>query len=125
MKFKHPEDEQAAKRAHPSLRAVFVLFEDWSRANHLPEPEIADLKDKGLRQKFSWHKPDHLCAADFRVHQYTPAELDVVEREFFERYFRHPMWELLTTKQPHGTGPHIHLARRDISFKPQEEAGHG
>lgn len=78
--------------------------------------EIERMTEDELRavaeKKFSWHICR--CAVDLRTMHYGREELASVVRWFQERCPK-PMWELVTEK--HGTGAHIHCARRAFDWR--------
>lgn len=80
----------------------------------MPALELLALAAK----KFTWHFVG--AAVDIRTNHYRLAELTTVEKWFRDRC-EPPIWELITEK--HGTGAHIHLARRDYSWRKKMEAG--
>lgn len=140
MKFSHPNLRDELKRAHPELRAALAELDSWSKANSLPEIVLTDVartvkdqirlykksfKDKGYTEaqaaslaskKFSWHLK--LTAADIRTNIYSPKQLEKVIAHVNALYAGKSRYELIT--KLHGTGPHIHLAIRDHSYKPEE-----
>jgi hypothetical protein len=125
IRFKTAGLDKQLLRSHPALQSALLLFEDYGRANHLPDPIVTDVMDapeSDRNHATTWHRPTKMCAVDIRTAHYSRGELAAVEAWFKARFDR-PLWELITTL--HGTGPHIHLARRDFNFTPQEEVANG
>lgn len=69
----------------------------------------------------TWHR--RRTAVDIRTNTY-PTDVVVAMRHWLEIRTRPNSdtkpWELIT--ENHGTGPHIHIARRDFAWLPVEEA---
>lgn len=78
----------------------------------MPERELLARAEK----KFSWHLVS--AAADVRTNHYSREQLGQVVR-WFEARCKAPIWELV--HEPHGTGPHIHVGRRDYSWRKKME----
>lgn len=109
---------------HPEVRDVLLELAQWSAQHGLPPPIATCLhrsKDENRavygRDKFSWHLVD--CAADLRIKHYTPEQLGRVQDWVALRCTGlqptgaggdEARWELVF--EPHGTGPHLHIARR-------------
>jgi hypothetical protein len=121
MRYARPEQETELQRiTHPELYALMVEFEKWSRENDLPEPKI-----NGLGRTLSWYaknglKPNphswHLfdCAIDLDNTIYSLTQLAQVEM-WLKARCQMPKYELIF--KLHGTGPHIHIGRRDFNWK--------
>lgn len=77
--------------------------------------QVKDLSDVGLKQwarlRPSWHKV--WAAVDIRVHG-IPNEVIALMKLWLKEHCISPMWEVIT--ETHGTGPHIHLARKDFDW---------
>lgn len=90
---------------------------EWRVAEHIQNHSEDHLRAQA-QVKLTWHFYD--CAADLRTvgdpkhPQYTPDQLKLVEAWFRKRC---PLgaWEVKT--ETHGSGPHIHVARCDDSWK--------
>ncbi len=127
MKFKYPHLSLEFDHCHPELRALALEFEEASRQNGWPEPEITSIfrtldfyEKNDLKPNLnSWHL--FKCAMDYSVREYTPEIRALVIRWWEERVLKEgdsqfgKKWELIT--KLHGTGPHIHIARRDFAWK--------
>lgn len=76
---------------------------------------IKDLSPIGVktwcRLRSSWHKP--FCAVDIGLSGWKPESV-AVATEFLAGQCPKPMWEIIS--EPHGTGPHLHIARRDYGW---------
>lgn len=82
-------------------------LEQWS--------QIKDLSPTGLknwcRWRSSWHKP--WTAVDIGLADWnTPEVLSL--HLWLQKRCPKPMWEVID--EPHGTGPHLHIARRDYGW---------
>lgn len=77
--------------------------------------QIQFLSPMGLkswcRTRASWHKP--LCAVDVGMTGMDDQTKNYVI-QYLSNHCPRPMWELIT--EPHGTGPHAHVARRDYAW---------
>ncbi len=63
------------------------------------------------RFKPTWHKA--FCAVDIRLSDWTEEQKVELAAVLHDR-FPKPMWEAII--EPHGTGPHLHLAKRDFGW---------
>jgi hypothetical protein len=68
------------------------------------------------RRKFSWHCVR--CAVDFRNHDWTASDRDMI-RSWMRNRCTRPEWEVL--EHDAGTGLHFHLARVDFSWRRKSE----
>lgn len=86
-----------------------------STRDHAIYGQIQHLSPVGLRQwarlKPSWHKP--FAAVDLGASHYTPNQLAAAQ-DFIHKNCEQPLWEIIT--ENHGTGPHLHIARRDYGW---------
>jgi hypothetical protein len=77
--------------------------------------QLLDLSPVGVQQwcrlRPSWHKP--FCAVDIGTAQMSSESFDRARLWLLRRCSK-PDWE--TVLEKHGTGPHIHLARRDFDW---------
>lgn len=77
--------------------------------------QIEHLSPVGLKQwcrlRPSWHKP--MAGVDLGLSMTSEFDRQVIGVFLRERCEK-PMWELIV--EPHGTGPHVHLARRDYEW---------
>jgi hypothetical protein len=133
MNFKQPWLKAELARAHPDCREVAARFEAWSAETGLPEPCITAISrrpdfyalNKLPANENSWHLVD--CAVDFRISQYTYEQLATAIR-WFERELLGKkdtrtggrLWEVVS--KLHGTGPHIHIGRRDFRWRDEFKA---
>jgi hypothetical protein len=140
--FKTPNQDLEFVALHPIVRTLIQNLDVWSKAQGLPEvcvtevlrtikqqeeiyykqmmrdftctEEVARMK---ARNKDSWHL--WLTAIDLRVTQYTAAQRKAVIAQLkgeMDKISKAPrFFEFITEK--HGTGEHIHLARRDVRWK--------
>lgn len=68
--------------------------------------------EQRAKEKFTWHSIR--CAGDLRTRIYSPVQLAHAV-SWFQHRCQKPMWELVT--KLHGTGPHIHIGRRDFRWR--------
>lgn len=122
MRFKRPElSDEFAFDIHPELRAALTDFNAWCAEVELPEPLITDLgrtwtqnqRVGGAKRSF------HLSgsAADLSVSLYDETQKAIVV-SWFKKRCPFPAWEFIHV--PHGTGPHLHLARADRTWRERE-----
>lgn len=128
MNFKVPQLEEELPGSHPDLIDVLRAFDKWCFDEHLPEPiitalwrEIGFYKKHGLKPNpHSWHL--FRCAVDLRLSHYDAMAKEKVLAWWQEKLVDRKdkkgpkaKWELYT--ETHGTGPHIHVGRRDYAWK--------
>jgi hypothetical protein len=94
---------KAGQRLSPGDRDLAVQMSECTGE------EIA----KRARGRFSWHLVR--CAVDIRSRHYDLPQLLRVQK-WFETRCEQPLWEYLTHDV---SGPHIHLGRRDFSWRTQ------
>lgn len=111
---------------HPDSKDLVTRLGAYSATIGAPQPVITAISRarswysaNGLPvNENSWHLYD--CAVDLRVTHYTPEQRALVikwlEQETAPKKDEGvKKWELVT--KLHGTGPHIHLARRDFAWR--------
>lgn len=120
MKYAEAGLELEFAAMHPEVRMVAYLFDAWCGGKKYAEPVITDVhrspnfySQRNLKPVDSWHLYD--CAVDFRTHIYSPIEYGVIKQWWGMMCADRTRWELIT--EPHGTGPHLHVARRDHRWK--------
>jgi hypothetical protein len=85
---------------------------------------VTDVGDDGDigRSPRSWHRKTKLCAADLRSKHYTAEQFDQFVKKLKDVCGNDSdLWELIT--KPHGTAPHIHIARCDMNYTPRKARG--
>lgn len=137
MKFKVPWLESEFAHLHPHVQSALKALDAYSASHGLPEPLVTHCfrnasqqeayywrgieKRLGVteaearqaaRSRFSWHRVG--CAADVRNSHYTPKQLEEV-LSFLREGRASPLWEILSHDV--GRGEHLHLARRDFSWR--------
>lgn len=122
MKFLRPElKEEFEKRTNPEATEAIEDLDDWSKEERLPEVVIVGLSRTPERNADLGGVPDsyHLsfCAIDIRDKHYTPAQKKSV-MGFLARRCPKPDWELLEHNVR--TGSHIHVARKDRTWRDDE-----
>ncbi len=119
MKFKASHlEREFNEELHPQTRQVVLELDDFCRAEGLPEVTVTCVnRDAAANAKVGGvARSLHLdaCACDIRSTSYSPDEyLKLVH--FVLRRCPPGEWEVLW--QPHGSGPHLHLARRQRHWK--------
>ena len=77
--------------------------------------QLRDLSPLGVttwaRLRTSWHKA--WTAVDVGLNGWSPRDLALMA-EYIHHRCQRPAWETIT--EFHGTGPHLHLARRDFTW---------
>jgi hypothetical protein len=108
---------------HPDARRVVLELAAWSRKRGLPDPVVTCVvRDPSSNAAVggvpnSWHLAG--CAVDLRDKHYSPDErADVVS--WLERRCTIGPFELVT--HTHGNATHLHLARRDFSWRKKEKS---
>lgn len=66
---------------------------------------------EAARGRFTWHQV--ACAADLRTRHYEPAQRERV-LGFVRQRCQRPLWEVL---EHDVAGPHLHVGRRDFSWR--------
>jgi hypothetical protein len=96
----------------------FANATEWRLAEHIKHHTEEHLRAQA-NLRLTWHFYD--CAADLRTvgpdprnPHYSPVQLKAVEAWFHKRC-PHGQWELKT--ETHGSGPHVHVARKDEDWK--------
>lgn len=143
MKFKAPTLAEEFERIHPELRRALTGFDAWSHAKGFPEVVVTHVmrtptfqestywqklaKETGLaeaearalaRRKFSWHLIG--CAADLRNTHYSEEQLDDA-MAWFAANCTEPLFEV--KRHDVGRGDHIHVGRRDYSWRTEFSKG--
>lgn len=121
MKFKHEGLEtEFHNKLHPEVRALVLRLSEWSEENDIPAPFVTAIGrtrkwygDNGLTPPaYSWHYDFTAC--DLRNQHYSGDQLERVV-QFLRVRCPPGAWEFIHT--PHGTAPHIHVARRDAHWR--------
>jgi hypothetical protein len=112
--------ESQPEAAH-KWQGLFASPVELRLAQHIKNRTAAEFRDMAMRRE-TWHW--YSCAADLRTvgdiqkPYYSRDQLASVEAWFKKRcptYGDNAEWELKT--ETHGTGPHIHVARRALDWK--------
>jgi hypothetical protein len=122
MKFARPLlAKEFDARLHPEARQVVLDLDAYSELEDLPLPVVTAISRapdwyaaNGLKPNpNSWHLYD--CAVDLRNSHYSAEHLHRVCAWLKNRCLPPERWELVFTL--HGTGPHLHIAKKDWSWR--------